>query len=128
MTRLVTLEVRYKDDHITYHKLEGKGWRIDPIVRCLVIGRGTDRHMVPLDNVRLFSFSVTHTDDQSSRAQNLEDHIRVTTGGRTPKPSDMPLTHTPLGTYVGTVGTGDYRLVQPGDSVVWRTQTQVTDR
>lgn len=54
--RRVSLVVSHMDDHQTFHALNDRGWRVDPIARTLVIGKGTRRTILPLDNVRMIEF------------------------------------------------------------------------
>lgn len=48
------LIVTYADHQHGYFNVpEGQGWRIDAAVRCIVIGQGVPRKMVPLDGVQV---------------------------------------------------------------------------
>jgi hypothetical protein len=40
--------------HTFYPVPADQGWRVDPASRCIVIGRGVPRIMVPLDGVLWF--------------------------------------------------------------------------
>lgn len=54
--RVVTLVVEYTDHQRRYFPVpEGQGWRIDAAYRCIVIGHGVPRTMVPLDRVTDFT-------------------------------------------------------------------------
>lgn len=61
--RRVQLVVEYADQQRRYFPIpEGQGWRIDTSTRCLIIGHGTPRTLVPLDRVTDFTietFEVT---------------------------------------------------------------------
>lgn len=50
---MIQLVVTYADHQIGYYPVPpGQGWKIDAASRCIVIGRGVPRQMVPLDNVQ----------------------------------------------------------------------------
>jgi hypothetical protein len=50
---MIYLEVSYSDHQVGHFPVpEGQGWRIDAASRCIVIGRGVPRKMVPLDGVQ----------------------------------------------------------------------------
>ena len=50
------LVVTYSDDTTRYYPVTyAGGWKVDPVHRELVIGRGVPRTFVPLDNVRAYS-------------------------------------------------------------------------
>lgn len=52
------LIVTYFDHAIMYYPTDaGQGWKIDSASRCLVVGRGVPRTMIPLDQVRSFDIA-----------------------------------------------------------------------
>lgn len=48
------IRVTHTTHQTTYYDIVGRGWKIDPAMRCLVIGRGVPRTYVPLDAVLTF--------------------------------------------------------------------------
>lgn len=46
------LVVTYNDHQIGFYPVNEEGWKIDSAKRCIVIGRGVPRTLVPLDNVQ----------------------------------------------------------------------------
>lgn len=57
----VQLAVLHLDHISTYYPVQPGGWKIDAAIRCIVIGHGIGRYMVPLDNVR--SIQITEFPD-----------------------------------------------------------------
>jgi hypothetical protein len=54
--RQIQLVVTHRDHQVTYHQVpENQGWKIDPASRCIVVGRGLHRQMIPLDGVLHFA-------------------------------------------------------------------------
>jgi hypothetical protein len=55
VVRVITIAVTHFNGQVMYHPVpEGQGWRIDPMHRCIVIGKGVPRTHVPLDTVLHF--------------------------------------------------------------------------
>jgi hypothetical protein len=60
---MIHLVVTYADHQIGYFSVpRSQGWRIDSASRCIVIGRGVPRKMVPLDHVQSIEI-VQHSAD-----------------------------------------------------------------
>jgi hypothetical protein len=58
--RQIQLVVTHRDHQVTYHQVpEGQTWKVDPQMRCLVVGRGVPRQMIPLDGVLHFDVEET---------------------------------------------------------------------
>jgi len=54
--RRIQLVVLGKDGVYQYYTVpQGQSWKVDPVNRELVIGRGVPRTHVPLDNVRSYT-------------------------------------------------------------------------
>jgi hypothetical protein len=54
MSRLQVV-VTYADDQVRYYPLSREtGWRIDPVYRQLILGKGLPRTYIPLDSVRSY--------------------------------------------------------------------------
>lgn len=51
----IQLVVTHMDNQVSYFTVPDTGWKLDPIHRQILIGRGIDRVMVPLDNVRSYA-------------------------------------------------------------------------
>lgn len=52
---MIRIRVAYATHQTGYFPVDPeKGWRVDPASRCLVIGHGVPRTMVPLDSVLWF--------------------------------------------------------------------------
>lgn len=69
MSTGLRLSVLFLDNQRNWYQLgEGRGWRIDPVHRAIVIGRGIERIIIPLDNVRLFEFEPPVDDDPAAGA------------------------------------------------------------
>jgi hypothetical protein len=50
----VHLVVTYADHQIGYYPVsEDQGWKIDTATRCLIVGRGVPRKMIPLDSIQV---------------------------------------------------------------------------
>lgn len=60
--RLVSIHVTYFNHQEGYFPIdEGKGWKVDTGLRCLIINRpGTNRQYVPLDQVATFQVEVKY--------------------------------------------------------------------
>ncbi len=114
--RHVSLVVTHLDDQRTYHSVEGRGWRIDPIIRAIVIGKGTSRTIVPLDNVRCIEFAVR---DELPRVGIAVPVLKAPpTPDDRPKPSDVPPR---VPTFVGAQGGINYVRV-------WTSETGTVSR
>jgi hypothetical protein len=51
----IKIVVSYADHQTGFFPVpSGEGWRVDPALRCIVIGRGVPRTLVPLDGVQCF--------------------------------------------------------------------------
>lgn len=51
----IHIAVTHTTHQITHYTVPpGQGWKVDPAMRCLVIGRGVPRTYVPLDTVLTF--------------------------------------------------------------------------
>ena len=49
----IQLEISYNDNSTMFYPVpDGQGWKIDPAMRVIVIGRGVPRTMIPLDTVK----------------------------------------------------------------------------
>jgi hypothetical protein len=80
--KLVNLQVLHTDGTYTYYQINNRGWRIDVPSRLLVVGRGLERTIVPLDTVRNVSFEVTETPDPAPEEDPGPDRVRMS--GPTP--------------------------------------------
>jgi hypothetical protein len=55
MSRL-QLVVTYADDQMRYYPVDREtGWRIDPVYRQVIIGKGLARTMIPFDSIRSYN-------------------------------------------------------------------------
>lgn len=53
--RRLQIRVTHTTHQQTFYEVPlGQGWRIDPAMRCIVVGRGVPRTLVPLDTVLCF--------------------------------------------------------------------------
>lgn len=58
----IVLRVIHTDNVISYHETTSSvGWRIDAAMQTLVVGRGLDRTIIPLCNVRYILFGSTRS-------------------------------------------------------------------
>lgn len=98
-----SLVVTHMDDSYSYHGLggpEGRGWRIDSPTRTLVVGKGLDRTIVPLETIKGIRFKVTETADTTT-VVDKPGIINVAPAGEPPihkvvRPGDLVSRPTPL--------------------------------
>ena len=57
MATRVQLIVTYADHQVMYYPVDDGGWRIDSASRCLVVGKGVPRTLIPLDRVVSFDIA-----------------------------------------------------------------------
>jgi hypothetical protein len=58
--------VTYLDNNIGYFKIGShRSWIINPTMKTLTIGRGLDRTIIPLDNVRYIEFDTVEEEENS---------------------------------------------------------------
>jgi hypothetical protein len=59
--RKLQLAVQYFDNTCRYFPIDpDQGWKLDPINRQIVVGRGVPRTMIPLDGVRYYDIEEYH--------------------------------------------------------------------
>lgn len=128
-----SLVVTHMDDSYSYHGLggpEGRGWRIDSPTRTLVVGKGLDRTIVPLETVKGIRFKVTETAD--TIVVDKPGLVNVAPAGEPPihkvvQPGDM-LSSRPTPLIMGhhTISPVDIKGVtlRNGDRIVWSSEAE----